>query len=185
MSRPASNSVTNRNRDITSNRTKFRARNSSLCKKGIKCEYLHEYNLRRMPECQSFARSNYCANGDECLYQHIPFDAKIPPCEHYKRGFCPLGPHCAKKHIREIICPFYLAGFCPDGPKCGKAHPRFPPDEKMEKPRMKSEKTEEEREAELARIREEQEREKEREREWRSQNRRGGGFVKRYGPRKF
>ncbi|KZZ92231.1 Zinc finger, CCCH-type [Ascosphaera apis ARSEF 7405] len=156
-----------------------------LCKKGIKCEYLHEYNLRRMPECQSFARSNYCANGDECLYQHIPFDAKIPPCEHYERGFCPLGPNCAKKHVRKTLCPFYLAGFCPEGPKCTKAHPRFPPDEKMERPRKKSEKTEEEREAELARIREEQEKEKERERQWRSQNRRGGDFVKRFGPRKF
>ncbi|KUL87543.1 hypothetical protein ZTR_04525 [Talaromyces verruculosus] len=42
-----------------------------LCKKGFKCEYLHEYNLRRMPECASFSRSGYCPNGEDCLYHHL------------------------------------------------------------------------------------------------------------------
>ncbi|KAJ5139482.1 Zinc finger CCCH-type [Penicillium atrosanguineum] len=50
-----------------------------LCKKGLKCEYLHEYNLRRMPECQSFSRSGYCPNGDDCLYQHVREEARLPP----------------------------------------------------------------------------------------------------------
>ncbi|EAS33727.3 mRNA 3'-end-processing protein yth1 [Coccidioides immitis RS] len=147
-----------------------------LCKKGIKCEYLHEYNLRRMPECQSFARSGYCANGDDCLYQHVSEEAKLPPCEHYDKGFCPLGPLCAKKHVRRKICPFYLAGFCPEGRACTTgAHPRWP--ENLPKPTVKVEKTAEEIEREKARIREEQEKEEEREREWRRERGRGGRFM--------
>jgi cleavage and polyadenylation specificity factor subunit 4 len=34
-----------------------------LCKKGESCEFLHEYNLRKMPECNFFARNGYCSNG--------------------------------------------------------------------------------------------------------------------------
>lgn len=151
-----------------------------LCKKGFKCEYLHEYNLRRMPECQSFSRSGYCPNGEECLYQHVKEEAKLPPCERYDRGLCELGPRCAKKHVRRKICPFYLAGFCPDGKTCmNGAHPRWT--ENLPKPSIKVEKSEEERERERLRIREEQEKEEEREREWRSQNRgRDGRFRGRY-----
>ncbi|KAJ9302370.1 hypothetical protein DTO271G3_1236 [Paecilomyces variotii] len=147
-----------------------------LCKKGFKCEYLHEYNLRRMPECQSFSRSGYCPNGDDCLYQHVRPEAKLPPCEHYDRGFCPLGPLCAKRHIRRKLCPFYLAGFCPEGKACADAHPRWT--ENLPKPMMRVEKSEEELERERAMIREEQEREEEREREWRRERGRGGGFMR-------
>ncbi|KAJ5365475.1 hypothetical protein N7517_008361 [Penicillium concentricum] len=145
-----------------------------LCKKGLKCEYLHEYNLRRMPECQSFSRSGYCTNGDDCLYQHVREDARLPPCEHYDRGYCELGPLCAKRHVRRRLCVFYLAGFCPDGKACADAHPRWT--ENLPRPTMRTEKTEEELEHERVLIREEQEREKEREREWRNERGRGGGF---------
>ncbi|KZF25998.1 hypothetical protein L228DRAFT_2741 [Xylona heveae TC161] len=69
-----------------------------LCKKGDACEFLHEYNLRRMPECNFFARNLYCSNGDECLYLHIDPASRLPPCPHYDKGFCPLGPRCSKKH---------------------------------------------------------------------------------------
>ncbi|PYI28220.1 hypothetical protein BP00DRAFT_428657 [Aspergillus indologenus CBS 114.80] len=147
-----------------------------LCKKGIKCEYLHEYNLRRMPECQSFSRSGYCPNGDDCLYQHVREEARLPPCEHYDRGFCELGPLCAKRHVRRRLCPFYLAGFCPEGKSCPDAHPRW--SENLPRPTMRVEKTEEDLERERALIREEQEKEKEREREWRSERGRGGGFMR-------
>ncbi|KAB8074159.1 mRNA cleavage and polyadenylation specificity factor complex subunit [Aspergillus leporis] len=147
-----------------------------LCKKGLKCEYLHEYNLRRMPECQSFSRSGYCPNGDDCLYQHVREQARLPPCEHYDRGFCPLGPSCAKRHVRRRLCQFYLAGFCPEGKACVDAHARWI--ENLPKPSIRVEKTEEELERERFLIREEQEREKEREREWRSERGRGGGFMR-------
>lgn len=151
-----------------------------LCKKGIKCEYLHEYNLRRMPECQSFSRSGYCPNGDECLYQHIPADKKRSLCEHYERGFCPLGQRCAKKHVRRNLCPFYLAGFCPDGKTCKHgAHPRWTETENLPKPMVRAEKTMEDIERERSMIREEQEKEEERERQWRLENRgRDGRFPK-------
>ncbi|KAH7018523.1 uncharacterized protein B0I36DRAFT_207931, partial [Microdochium trichocladiopsis] len=90
----------------------------ALCKKGEHCEFLHEYNLRKMPECNFFVRNGYCSNGDECLYLHIDPQSKLPPCPWYERGFCPLGPECSKKHVRRKLCPYYLAGFCPDGPDC-------------------------------------------------------------------
>ncbi|KAG9792311.1 mRNA 3'-end-processing protein YTH1 [Exophiala dermatitidis] len=89
-----------------------------LCKKGDTCDYLHEYNLRKMSECQFFNQNGYCQNGDECLYVHVKEDSKLPLCEDYNRGFCEKGPRCGKRHVRRKLCEFYLAGFCPDGPNC-------------------------------------------------------------------
>ncbi|KAL1977118.1 hypothetical protein VTN31DRAFT_3400 [Thermomyces dupontii] len=145
-----------------------------LCKKGFKCEYLHEYNLRRMPDCQSYLRTGYCPNGDDCLYHHVRDEARRPRCEHYDRGFCPLGPICAKRHVRERLCPFYLAGFCPDGKACQHgAHPRWP--ENLPKPQVRLEKsTQADVDRPRAVSREEQERDEEREREWRAGRGRGG-----------
>ncbi|KAK1254596.1 hypothetical protein MKX08_008591 [Trichoderma sp. CBMAI-0020] len=115
-----------------------------LCKKGEQCEFLHEYNLRKMPECNFFMRNGYCSNGEECLYLHVDPLSKLPPCPHYDMGFCPLGPLCAKKHVRRKLCVYYLAGFCPDGPECKMgSHPKWSKD--LEKPVPKSaEKSEDE-----------------------------------------
>ncbi|KOS19476.1 mRNA 3'-end-processing protein YTH1 [Escovopsis weberi] len=108
-----------------------------LCKKGEHCEFLHEYNLRKMPECNFFMRNGYCSNGEECLYLHVDPLSRLPPCPHYDMGFCPLGPLCAKKHVRRRLCPFYMAGFCPDGPECrAGAHARWSKD--LEKPVARS-----------------------------------------------
>ncbi|KAB5584831.1 hypothetical protein GE09DRAFT_5121 [Coniochaeta sp. 2T2.1] len=121
-----------------------------LCKKGEGCEFLHEYNLRKMPECNFFVRNGYCSNGDECLYLHIDPESKLPPCPWFERGFCPLGPRCGKKHVLRSkgICPYYMAGFCPEGRKVCKegAHPKWTSDKEMEKPRAKVERTREEEE---------------------------------------
>ncbi|KAI5843724.1 hypothetical protein BZA05DRAFT_410465 [Tricharina praecox] len=88
----------------------------SLCKKGEGCEFLHEYNLRKMPECNFFVRNGYCSNGEECLYLHVDPESRIPRCQRYDNGFCELGPKCARKHVRRpLMCKFFLAGFCPDG----------------------------------------------------------------------
>lgn len=138
-----------------------------LCKKGDNCDFLHEYNLRSMPECQTYARYQACPNNDECLYAHTAPEAKRPTCEYYDRGFCPLGPLCADRHVRRRdFCPFYMTGFCPDGKKCKVGeHPRWKEDARV--PKVFVPKTEEEKERE----REERERqaveemEKERERE--------------------
>ncbi|PHH51200.1 mRNA 3'-end-processing protein YTH1 [Ceratocystis fimbriata CBS 114723] len=97
-----------------------------LCKKGEQCEFLHEYNLRKMPECNFFSRNGFCSNGEECLYLHIDPQKRMLPCPHYERGYCPLGPDCSKRHLRRTICPFYLAGFCPEGRECTLGvHPKW------------------------------------------------------------
>ncbi|KAJ3890300.1 hypothetical protein GG344DRAFT_88979 [Lentinula edodes] len=93
-----------------------------LCKKGDACEFLHEYNLRRMPECWWYAKYGYCSAGDECLYAH-PKERKVE-CPDYNRGFCKLGPTCPRKHVRRVACQLYLNGFCPLGPECPKGHPK-------------------------------------------------------------
>lgn len=142
-----------------------------LCKKGIKCEYLHEYNLRALPECQMFVRSGRlsCQNGEDCLYQHAPEEKRRPRCEHYDQGFCPLGPRCAKKHVRNKLCPYYLVGFCPQGRACQfGAHARFRED--LPPPQPMHQKTEEDLARERMKILELQEKEHERQREWRKEH---------------
>lgn len=136
-----------------------------LCKKGGACEFLHEYNLRKMPECNYWSRFGTCSNGDDCLYLHPDPESKRPPCPHYERGFCPLGPHCANKHIKkDNICPFYLAGFCPDGKTCkAGAHPRFPDD--LKKPERKVIKSKAQLEQERLEKEQAREREEEQDRE--------------------
>lgn len=97
-----------------------------LCKKGEFCDFLHEYNLRKMPECLFFSQNGFCTQTPECIYLHIDPQTKIPECFNYKRGFCPDGPKCTKRHIRKTICELYLTGFCPYGPKCTLgSHPKF------------------------------------------------------------
>ena len=109
-----------------------------LCIMGKNCEFLHEYDLRKFPECWWWGTYGFCSAGDECLYWH-PRERKRD-CEDYERGFCRLGerraglfemkgamlikwnwmtgPECPRRHVRKTLCPFYMAGFCPDGPKC-------------------------------------------------------------------
>jgi len=153
-----------------------------LCKKGESCEFLHEYNLRKMPECNFFVRNGHCSNGDECLYLHIDPQSRLPPCPHYERGFCPLGARCDKKHVRRQVCPYYLAGFCPAGKLCKDgAHPRWTSDKDMEKPKAKEEKKVDEQEYALERERE-RERDRERDRD-RDRDRDGVGMQERDGGR--
>lgn len=62
-----------------------------LCKKGDQCDYLHEFDMRRIPECRFYATFGFCNNGDECLYLHVDKAIKRKECEKYTRGFCPKG----------------------------------------------------------------------------------------------
>lgn len=118
-----------------------------LCKKGRACEFLHEYELRAMPECWFFGKYGFCSNGDECMYLHVDERMRVLECMDYRRGFCPkgarapftwllhfaltepflrsAGPACAMKHIRRPVCPLYLNGFCPLGPECFLGHPKL------------------------------------------------------------
>ena len=75
-----------------------------LCKKGDACEFLHEYNLRRMPECWWFAKYGYCSAGDECLYGH-PKERRVE-CPDYNRGFCKLG---MPSQLSSCSCQVYLS----------------------------------------------------------------------------
>lgn len=96
-----------------------------LCKKNDHCEFLHEYNLRKMPECLFYLKKGFCTQTPECLYLHVDAQLKIPVCMNYEKGFCRDGPQCARKHIRKIMCPLYLTGFCPKGNECKYLHPKF------------------------------------------------------------
>lgn len=96
-----------------------------LCKKNDHCEFLHEYNLRKMPECLFYSRNGYCTQTADCLYLHVDPQLKIPECPNYQRGFCPEGSKCVNRHIRKIMCPLYLTGFCPKGYECDYTHPKF------------------------------------------------------------
>lgn len=95
-----------------------------LCKKGDQCEFLHEYDLTKMPECFFFSKYSACSNR-ECPFRHIDPETKMKDCPWYDRGFCRHGPYCKHRHRRRAICPNYLAGFCPQGPDCQYAHPSF------------------------------------------------------------
>jgi len=105
-----------------------------LCKKSEACEFLHEYNLRRMPECWWYAKNGFCSAGEECLYAH-PKGSQVE-CPDYNRGFCQLGPDCPRKHVRRVICQLYLNGFCPAGSSCPRGHPKptLPPPSAYEPP---------------------------------------------------
>ena len=56
---------------------------------GKNCEFLHEYDLRRFPECWWWGTYGFCSAGDECLYYHPKVRKR--ECEDYNRGFCRLG----------------------------------------------------------------------------------------------
>ncbi|XP_057310364.1 cleavage and polyadenylation specificity factor subunit 4-like [Hydractinia symbiolongicarpus] len=95
-----------------------------LCKKGDDCEFLHKYDMEKMPECYFFIKYGQCSN-KECPFLHLNPADKIKDCPWYDRGFCKHGPHCKNRHVRRIMCVNYLCGFCPDGKKCKFSHPRF------------------------------------------------------------
>ena len=155
-----------------------------LCKKGDACDFLHEWNLRGRSECRQWASTGgYCVQGDDCNYLHPNLDIieerKRPLCEWYERGFCPLGPRCAKRHVQKSrICPLYLAGFCPNGRKCKLgAHARWREDKDLPKLEVRTERTQEDKERERERMRTEAE---ERDtRDWERGEGRGRGRGKR------
>ncbi|KAK4523905.1 hypothetical protein GAYE_SCF00G1803 [Galdieria yellowstonensis] len=95
-----------------------------LCKKAEYCEYLHEYDMSKMPECYFFSKFGECSN-TECLYRHIDPESRRNECPYYARGFCRHGAKCRYRHIKKVACPAYLRGFCKDGPNCKFGHAKF------------------------------------------------------------
>ncbi|NXL53436.1 CPSF4 factor, partial [Podilymbus podiceps] len=98
-----------------------------LCKKGDGCEFLHEYDVAKVPECCFYSKFGKCSNKD-CPFLHTDATASTVGCPWYDRGFCRHGelpggagaarPLCKYKHTRRVMCANYLVGFCPEGPKC-------------------------------------------------------------------
>jgi cleavage and polyadenylation specificity factor subunit 4 len=95
-----------------------------LCKKGDDCEFLHKYDMERMPECYFFIKYGQCSN-KECPFLHLNPADRIKDCPWYDRGFCKHGPHCKNRHVRRVMCVNYMCGFCPEGGKCKLSHPRY------------------------------------------------------------
>lgn len=89
-----------------------------LCKKGDQCEFLHEYDMTKMPECYFYSKFGLlflyipfksdcictveillmfcvCVAGEcsnkECPFLHIDPESKIKDCPWYDRGFCKHG----------------------------------------------------------------------------------------------
>ncbi|KAF8564858.1 hypothetical protein P879_08612 [Paragonimus westermani] len=93
-----------------------------LCKKGDDCEFLHEYDMSKMPECYFFSKFGECMN-KECPFLHIDPASKVQDCPWYDRGFCRNGPMCRNRHVRRVACKNYINGLCLLGKSCKYAHP--------------------------------------------------------------
>uniref|UniRef100_A0A8C5G528 Cleavage and polyadenylation specificity factor subunit 4 n=1 Tax=Gouania willdenowi TaxID=441366 RepID=A0A8C5G528_GOUWI len=62
-----------------------------LCKKGDQCEFLHEYDMTKMPECYFYSKF-----GPDCRHRHT----RRVICVNYLVGFCPEGKNCKFMHPR-------------------------------------------------------------------------------------
>lgn len=95
-----------------------------LCKKGDECEFLHQYDMTKMPECFFFTKFGMCSN-KECPFLHVDPMSKVKDCPWYDRGFCKHGPLCKNRHVRRVMCQNYLTGLCLDGAACKFQHPKW------------------------------------------------------------
>ena len=108
-----------------------------LCKKGDGCEFLHEYDMTKMPECYFYSRfskftnlvtlkelSNttvYCERQINLIIQsHFTSKFNISDACHNKE--CPFLHIDPESKIRD--CPWYDRGFCRHGPSCRHRHVR-------------------------------------------------------------
>jgi cleavage and polyadenylation specificity factor subunit 4 len=64
--------------------------------KGDICEYLHEFDLDRMPECRWGVECDLAG----CPFRHIDEEDKVE-CVFFQQGLCIHGPHCRYKHIKS------------------------------------------------------------------------------------
>ena len=88
-----------------------------LCMKGDKCDFLHQYDLARMPECVQWSRFGKCPDND-CDFRH---DTEKMECQKYKFGFCKLGSQCRMRHdklsrpyLPEVVPDWFLKEICPN-----------------------------------------------------------------------
>ncbi|RMB95257.1 hypothetical protein DUI87_28244 [Hirundo rustica rustica] len=62
-----------------------------LCKRGDGCDFQHDYDASRMPECYFYSKF-----GPLCKYKHT----RRVMCVNYLVGFCPEGPKCKFVHLK-------------------------------------------------------------------------------------
>lgn len=67
-----------------------------LCMKGTACEFLHQYDLSKMPLCRHGDRCKI----KDCPFRHISEENRME-CAFYKSGFCIHGPFCRYKHMKR------------------------------------------------------------------------------------
>ncbi|TDH71230.1 hypothetical protein CCR75_003485 [Bremia lactucae] len=67
----------------------------ALCMKGDNCEFLHQYDMSKMPEC----RWGMECQVPECPFRHVPDEERVE-CAFYKQGFCSHGSSCRYRHIK-------------------------------------------------------------------------------------
>lgn len=70
----------------------------NLCMKGDKCDFLHQYDPNKMPECTFWLKYGKC-NDPECVFRHVA-NSERPECQRYRLGFCKYGPMCRSRHDR-------------------------------------------------------------------------------------
>lgn len=70
----------------------------NLCMKGEKCDFLHQYDPNRMPECVFWLKFGKC-NDPECVFRHVA-PSERPECQRYRLGFCRHGAMCRSRHER-------------------------------------------------------------------------------------
>ncbi|CAK9036380.1 30-kDa cleavage and polyadenylation specificity factor 30 (Protein OXIDATIVE STRESS TOLERANT 6) (Zinc finger CCCH domain-containing protein 11) (AtC3H11), partial [Durusdinium trenchii] len=67
-----------------------------LCMKMDDCEYLHELNPARMPECRWGEKCQV----PDCIFKHTKEEDRVE-CTFYKIGFCRKGATCRFRHVRH------------------------------------------------------------------------------------
>ncbi|KDO17470.1 hypothetical protein SPRG_16972, partial [Saprolegnia parasitica CBS 223.65] len=66
-----------------------------LCMKGDNCEFLHQFDMSKMPEC----RWGMECQVPECPFRHVPDEDRME-CAFYKQGFCSHGSACRYRHVK-------------------------------------------------------------------------------------
>eukprot|EP00510_Aplanochytrium_minuta_P004571 CAMPEP_0184009192 /NCGR_PEP_ID=MMETSP0954-20121128/2443_1 /TAXON_ID=627963 /ORGANISM="Aplanochytrium sp, Strain PBS07" /LENGTH=947 /DNA_ID=CAMNT_0026288487 /DNA_START=71 /DNA_END=2911 /DNA_ORIENTATION=+ len=73
-----------------------------LCMKTVNCEFLHELNPDRMPECRWGEKCQV----PDCMFKHTKEQDRLE-CTYYTLGFCMHGSTCRYRHVRKAPeeCP--------------------------------------------------------------------------------
>ncbi len=75
-----------------------------LCQYGRRCEWLHRYDLNKMPICKRYLWNGVCKVRN-CPQKHGDIDTG--DCVFYKQGFCYFGSECKHRHLHKPAeeCP--------------------------------------------------------------------------------